>query len=77
MKSLILTMLLKKLIKKLSREKKETYIRGLTTNSKKVEKGFIFFAIKGNKANGGLLVKPTLVKSKTKKNNKRLIQKKN
>ncbi len=27
-------------------------------------------------ANGGLLVKPTLVKSKTKKNNKRLIQKK-
>ena len=45
-------MLLKKLIKKLSREKKETYIRGLTTNSKKVEKGFIFFAIKGNKANG-------------------------
>ena len=44
-------MLLKKLIKNLSSEKK-IKIRGLSTNSKKIKKGFIFFAIRGNKING-------------------------
>ena len=45
-------MLLKKLIKNLSSEKKKIKIRGLSTNSKKIKKGFIFFAIRGNKING-------------------------
>ena len=45
-------MLLKKLIKKLPSLKKKIEIRGLSINSKKVKKGFIFFAIKGNKING-------------------------
>ncbi len=45
-------MLLKNLIKNLSPEKKKIRIRGLHYNSKKIKKGFIFFAIKGNKING-------------------------
>ena len=45
-------MLLKKLIKNLPREKKKIEIKGLSSNSKKVRKGYIFFAIKGLKLNG-------------------------
>ena len=45
-------MLLKKLIKGLPLEQKSIEIKGLSTNSKKIKKGFIFFAIKGNKFNG-------------------------
>ncbi len=45
-------MLLKKLIKNLSEEKKKITIKGLAINSKKIKKDFIFFAIKGNKING-------------------------
>ncbi len=45
-------MLLKELIKDLPNKDKKIKIRGLSTSSKKVKKGFIFFAIKGNKFNG-------------------------
>ena len=45
-------MLLKKLIKKLPKEKEKIWISGISTDSKKIKKGFIFFAIKGNQFNG-------------------------
>ena len=44
-------MLLKKLIKNLPEEKKNIKVKGLSINSKKTQKGFIFFAIKGKKLN--------------------------
>ena len=45
-------MLLKKLIKNLPKEYKKISIQGLAVDSKKIKKGFIFFAIKGSKFNG-------------------------
>ena len=45
-------MLLKNLIKDISKDKKKINISGLATNSKDVKKGHIFFAIKGTKING-------------------------
>ena len=45
-------MLLKKLIKNLSPEQNKIKIRGLSIDSKKIHKGFIFFAIKGHRLNG-------------------------
>ncbi len=45
-------MLLKNLIKNLPQNLKKLPIKGLALNSKDVKKGFIFFAIKGNKFNG-------------------------
>ncbi len=45
-------MLLEKLIDNLPKEKKKIQVQGLATNSNKVKKGFIFFAINGHKFNG-------------------------
>ena len=45
-------MLLKNLIKNPPQNIKKLPIKGLALNSKYVKKGFIFFAIKGNKSNG-------------------------
>ena len=45
-------MLLKNLIKNISKNKKNLLISGLSSNSKNIKKNFIFFAIKGNKING-------------------------
>ncbi len=45
-------MLLKNLIKDIQKDKRNIFITGLSTNSKKIKKNFIFFAIKGNKFNG-------------------------
>ena len=45
-------MLLKKLIKNLPEEKKNIKVKGLSINSKKILKGFIFFAIRGTRLNG-------------------------
>ena len=45
-------MLLKNLTRKFSNEIGELDIKGLAINSKKVKKGFIFFALKGSKLNG-------------------------
>ncbi len=55
-------MLLKKLIKNLSPEKKIIQIRGLAIDSKKVKKGFIFFAIKGHKFNGEKFINDAIKK---------------
>ena len=45
-------MLLKNLIKNSPQNLKGLKIKGLALNSQKVKKGFIFFALKGNKSNG-------------------------
>mgnify|MGYP006128437379 FL=1 len=45
-------MLLKNLIKDSPKRLEKLKIKGLALNSKNVKKGFIFFAIKGNKSNG-------------------------
>ena len=45
-------MLLKNLIENISKDKKNIKISGLSINSKKVKKDYIFFAIKGKKVNG-------------------------
>ena len=45
-------MLLKNLIKDVSRDLKNINISGISINSKEVRKNFIFFAIKGNNING-------------------------
>ena len=52
MTSFTTTMLLKNLIKRCPQNLKNLKIRGLALNSKEVKKGFIFFAIKGNRSNG-------------------------
>ncbi len=46
------TMLLKNLIKTLSKNHKNLEVKGLTANSNDVKKGYIFIAIKGTKING-------------------------
>ena len=45
-------MLLKNLIKNISKEKKNIFISGLSSNSNETKKNYIFFAIKGSKFNG-------------------------
>ena len=45
-------MLLKKLIKNSPQSLKKLKVKGLALNSKEVKKGFIFFAVKGNRFNG-------------------------
>ena len=62
MKSLMICMLLKNLIKNISKDKKNIIIKGIATNSKDVKKNFIFFAIKGNKVNGELYIKDAINK---------------
>ena len=52
MRILVIAMLLKKLIKNLPEEKKNIKVKGLSINSKKTQKGFIFFAIRGTRLNG-------------------------
>ncbi len=55
-------MLLKELIRNIPEEKKKIKIRGLALNSKKVKKGYIFFAIKGNKLSGENYIKDAVKK---------------
>ena len=55
-------MLLKKLIKNLPKEKKSLEVKGLADNSKNVKKGFIFFAIKGQKLNGEKFIDESIKK---------------
>ena len=45
-------MLLKKLIKNLPQQIKKLRIKGISENSKKIKKGYVFFAIKGTRHNG-------------------------
>tara|TARA_B100001115_G_scaffold138210_1_gene105696 strand:- start:877 stop:3654 length:2778 start_codon:yes stop_codon:yes gene_type:complete len=62
MKILTTNMLLKKLIKNLSKENKEIEIKGLAIDSQKVKKDFIFFAIKGHKYNGENYINEAVLK---------------
>ena len=55
-------MLLTELIKKNSKDKKNVVVSGLSTNSKKVKKNYIFFAIKGNRHNGEKFIKEAISK---------------
>ena len=55
-------MLLKNLIKSPPRNVKKLNINGLAINSKDVKKGFIFFAVKGNKFNGENYIKEAIQK---------------
>jgi UDP-N-acetylmuramyl-tripeptide synthetase len=55
-------MLLKNLINNLPEEKKKIKITGLSTNSKDVKKGHIFFAIKGYNNNGEKFIKEAINK---------------
>ena len=58
-------MLLKNLIKKVPKNKRELVISGLSENSKKSEKNYIFFAIKGHKINGEKFIKDAINKGAT------------
>ena len=55
-------MLLKKKLIKDLKKKKKIIIKGLASNSSHVRKGFIFFAIKGNKFNGERFIKDAIKK---------------
>ncbi len=55
-------MLLKKLIKNIPKNKKKIFISGISSNSKKVRKNFIFFAIKGKQVNGEKYIKEAINK---------------
>ena len=55
-------MLLKNLINNLPENKKKIIIKGLSTNSKEVKNGYIFFAIKGNHNNGEKFIKEAINK---------------
>ncbi len=55
-------MLLKNLIKGISKDKENISISGITSNSNEVKKNFIFFAIKGNKLNGEKFIKDAIKK---------------
>ena len=60
--SLIVSMLLKKLIKELPKNKENISVSGLAINSKEVKKNYIFFAIKGKKTNGEIFIKDAINK---------------
>ena len=53
-------MFLKKLIKGIPEIKKNTFISGISTDSRKVKKNYIFFAIKGSKLNGENFIKDAI-----------------
>ncbi len=55
-------MLLKSLIKNISKDKKKIIISGISTSSKKIKKNYIFFAIKGKKFNGEKFIKDAVYK---------------
>ena len=55
-------MLLKNLINNLPEKKKKIKILGLSTDSKKVKQGYIFFAIKGNNSNGEKFIQEAINK---------------
>ncbi len=59
---ILINMLLKKLIKNLPKEKNKIEITGLEINSKKIKKGYIFFAIRGSKFNGEKYIKEAVKK---------------
>ena len=58
-------MLLKNLIKNVPKNKKNITISGLSSDSKKIKKNYIFFAIKGKKINGEKFIKEAIYKGAT------------
>ena len=58
-------MLLKNLIKNISKENKNINIAGISTNSKEIKKNYIFFAIRGNSTNGEKFIKDAIKKGAT------------
>ena len=56
------SMLLKNLIKGIPKNKKNVLVSGISSNSKKIKKNFIFFAIKGKKINGEKFIKEAINK---------------
>ena len=50
-------MLLKNLIRYISKDKKNIIISGISTDSKKIKRNYIFFAIRGKKFNGEKFIK--------------------
>ena len=57
-------MLLKKLIKSLPK-KKNIKVQGLSINSKKIKKGYIFFAIKGKNFDGEKYIDEAIKKAQS------------
>ncbi len=55
-------MLLKNLIKNISKDKKNIIISGLSLNSNQIKKNYIFFAIRGNKGNGEKFINDAIKK---------------
>ena len=55
-------MLLKNLIRYNSKDKNNIIISGISTNSKKIKKNYIFFAIKGKKSNGEKFIQEAVYK---------------
>ena len=55
-------MLLKKLIKKIPKNKQNLLISGISSNSKEIKKNYIFFAIKGKKINGEIFINDAIKK---------------
>ena len=55
-------MLLKNLIRDIPKDKKKIIISGISDNSKKIKKNYIFFAIKGKKFNGEKFIKDAVYK---------------
>ena len=55
-------MLLKNLIRYISKDKKNIIISGISTDSKKIKKNYIFFAIRGKKFNGEKFIKEAVNK---------------
>jgi murE/murF fusion protein len=53
-------MLLKKLIKNISKDRRNIFVSGLSTKSKEIKKNYIFFAIKGNTLNGENFIKEAI-----------------
>ena len=55
-------MLLKNLIKNIPKSKKKIIVSGISSNSKKIKKNYIFFAIRGEKINGEKFIKEAIRK---------------
>ena len=55
-------MLLKNLIKNIPKNKRNIFVSGLSTDSRKVKKNYIFFAIKGNNLNGEIYINQAIKK---------------
>ena len=55
-------MLLKKLIKNCPYKLSNIYVKGLSSDTRKIKKGDLFFALKGSKTNGEKFIRQALKK---------------